>query len=220
MDLNIIVPAHNEAHNIGLCIRTLALLYYDTVITISADGSDDDTESLARTLAYFYRNVTAYTFVERQGKGKAIKNALLTGTANAYYDCDMSIHPYNIKPMYDLLKANGGLVIAKRVHVNRNFKRLVLSKCYALLVKVLFNIKVSDFQAGLKLLSKEATQIASTVKSDGFFFDTELIVKCKQAGLPITEYTVAYKYSKCSSVSLKKDSLKMLTALAKLKLKT
>lgn len=221
MNINLIVPAHNESANLETCIRSLSTLYYDTQITISADGSNDNTEQLAHKIAKQYLNIYVTTSPDRLGKGKAIKNALLNGAANGYIDADLAVHPYNLKPMYDLLQDRGGLVIAKRLPTNRSKKRSLTSKTYNTIVRLLFRTGVTDHQAGCKLLSKEATQIARQVKADGFFFDTELIIRCKKAGLPITEYpTVWTEHKQKSTVSLGKDSLKMFASLLVLKVKS
>ena len=52
---------------------------------------------------------------------------------------------------------------------------------------------VHDHQCGFKTMSREVAEAVLNVsKSDGYFFDTEMIVRCKQLGFPVVEVAVQW----------------------------
>lgn len=214
------MPAHNEENQIANCIETLATLQPEAAITISTDGNTDNTATIAKEKLEKYPSLFVSNYATRLGKGGAIKQSIQQDTINIYTDADLAADPNMIAPMIRLAKDTHGLVIAKRSTTNRTLKRTIASKTYNSLVRILFNTQVCDHQCGLKVLSAEAAAIAATVKSNDFFFDTELIVRCKQAGLIIIEYPCAWtEHKQQSSVNLFRDSRKMLKQLLLLKLR-
>ena len=52
---------------------------------------------------------------------------------------------------------------------------------------------VHDHQCGFKAMDTQTARIlAYASASDGYFFDTEIIVRCKRFGLPVTEVAVEW----------------------------
>lgn len=216
--IHIVVPAYNEAESLASCVHTLTKLYPQSTITIAEDGSTDGTYQIAHQLI---REPTPKLFLSsyptRAGKGAAIKRVLLPNIVNAYIDADCSVHPRALYPMYEILTKKGGLVIAKRIPLYRKRSRTLASKLYNSFVRCLFWDGVSDHQCGCKLLSAEAVEIAKQVKADGFLFDTELILRCRKAGIPITEYQVSWvEYKNKSAVNTIRDGTKMFVGVLKL----
>jgi glycosyltransferase involved in cell wall biosynthesis len=214
---NIIVPAHNEAEHISTTIETLTALYPDHIITVATDGNTDATTEIAMELSLKHPNVFVNDYPFRIGKGAAIKQSLILGTTNTYIDADLPINPYAIHAMEQITQQTNGLTITKRTSTNRNFKRTTTSKIYNNLVRLLFRTGISDHQCGLKTLSPKASAIALTCESNDFFFDTELIIRCKKANIPVTEYNAMWtENKKHSTVHVLSDSQRMLKQLCKL----
>ncbi len=60
-------------------------------------------------------------------------------------------------------------------------------------MRLLFLDGVHDHQCGFKTMSREvAESVLNVSKSDGYFFDTEMIVRCKKLGHPIAEVAVQW----------------------------
>ena len=216
--LNIIIPAHNEEQQIATCIDTLASLQPDAAITVSTDGNTDNTDAIAQEKLAKYPTLFVLNYPTRLGKGGAIKQSITHGAINIYTDADLAADPNMITPMVQLAKTTGGLIIAKRDTTNRNLKRTIASKTYNTIVRLLFRTGVADHQCGLKVLSPEVTRIVAAVESDDFFFDTELIIRCKKAGIPIIQVACTWtEHKQQSTVHLYRDSKKMFTQLLKLK---
>lgn len=218
MNLHIIIPAHNEAANLILCVNSLRLIYPEAFITISTDGNTDATEEIALELEAENLKTFVVSSPLRMGKGLAIQTALMPNTLNAYYDADMAVNPYALQHMAKIAEYTKGLIIGKRISNKRTVSRKVTSTIYNNLVRLLFRTGISDHQCGCKMLSAEASNIALSCDATGFFFDTELIIRCKKAGLTITEYPVYWvENKKKSSVKVIRDGTQMLKQLVHLR---
>ena len=212
--MNIIVPAHNEATYILPCIETLTKLYPDDTITIATDGNTDATTEIAQEQELTYLKLIVQSYPERMGKGAAIKQAIIFGETNAFIDADLAVNPKTLKTMKYIADHAHGLVVAKRHTTNRSKTRTLTSKLYNGMVRLLFRTGIKDHQCGCKVLSVEASAIASICRANDFFFDTELIIRCKQAKIPITEYNVLWtEHKKQSTVNVTRTAIQMLRSL-------
>jgi glycosyltransferase involved in cell wall biosynthesis len=218
MSYNIIVPAYNEADNIVLCVETLHTMYPEATISIATDGSTDDTPALALQLQLRIPNVIAFLSIKRLGKGLAIQKMLSRDKINLIYDCDMAVNPYVLGAMANIATYTDGLVVGRRIASDRSFSRSMSSKVYNKMARLFFKTSIADHQCGCKALSPMATQAAMFCRNNGFFFDTELIVKCNKLGIPIFEYPVMWTEHKTkSSVHTLRDGAKMFKELIRLR---
>jgi len=139
---------------------------------------------------------------KRLGKGKAIKDALKKAKGNIiiFMDVDLATS-LNLLPRFlQLVKETGGMVIGSRhvegSKVQRRASRTLFSLCYNLFVRALFLDGIHDHQCGFKAMSREASQALRDTESNGFFFDTEMIVRCKKLGFPLVEVGVEWAETK------------------------
>ena len=97
-------------------------------------------------------------------------------------------------------------------NVQRHAKRTLFSLTYNALVRMLFFDGVRDHQCGFKTMTRNvAAAVLNSSRSDGYFFDTEMIVRCKQLGYPVTEVPVNWqeKNKGGSKVNPVRDSKKI-----------
>jgi glycosyltransferase involved in cell wall biosynthesis len=198
-----LLPAFNEASQIERCIMAVEAAVkgfcnsYE--IIVSEDGSTDGTENIVGKMAKFNPNLVLLHYTTRQGKGKAIKNALSNskGKYITFMDVDLATDLACLPKLIDSVKRNGGMAIGSRhVHgacVQRRPTRTVFSLSYNVFVRLLFLDGIHDHQCGFKTMSREVAEaVLNCSKSDGYFFDTELIVRCKQLGYPVKEVAVTW----------------------------
>ena len=68
---------------------------------------------------------------------------------------------------------------------------------YYLFLKLLFRLNLKDTQTGIKLFKSEAVKpICESLKTFGYAFDIELLVRAKNAGCKIIELPVELNYSR------------------------
>ncbi|MGD6853123.1 MAG: dolichyl-phosphate beta-glucosyltransferase [Candidatus Bathyarchaeia archaeon] len=202
-ELSILLPAFNEAGQIERCVREVeaaARGFLDSYeIIVSEDGSTDGTDAIVSKMARFNPNLHLLHSKDRLGKGKAIKNALAQsrGRVIVFMDVDLATDLKCLPELLQAVRRNGGMAIGSRhvpgASVQRRTSRTIFSLTYNAFVGLLFMDGIRDHQCGFKMMTR---QVAETVlgfsKSDGYFFDTEMIVRCKQLGYPVEEVAVRW----------------------------
>lgn len=202
-ELSILLPAYNEAAQIQRCIRAVEAAVkafcgsYE--IVVSEDGSTDGTDAIVAEIAQSNPNLILLHSTARLGKGKAIKNAVQAskGKIVAFMDVDLATDLGCLPKLYDVVKRDGGMAIGSRhikgAYVQRSTKRTLFSLTYNAFVRLLFFDGIRDHQCGFKIMTRNvALRVLEDSHSDGYFFDTEMIVRCKKMGYPVTEVPVTW----------------------------
>ncbi len=222
-ELSILLPAHNEAWRIEACIQAVEdaiKSFCDSYeIVVSEDGSVDGTDAIVSKLAETNPNVVLLHSPVRLGKGKAVKNALTAskGDVVVFMDVDLSTSLKCLPTAVLQARQNAGLVIGSRYvegsKVKRPISRTLSSLGYNLFVRALFFDGVSDHQCGFKAMSRSFVDaIVDKIESDGWFFDTELILCCKKMGFALSEMGVEWTETRTkeeSKIRLIRDAPKM-----------
>ncbi len=166
---------------------------------MSEDGSSDDTDVIVARMAKTNPNLVLLHSPNRLGKGKGIKNALTTskGKYIAFMDVDLATDLACLPELLLVVKANKGMAIGSRhvagSNVQRHLTRTLSSLVYNALVRLLFMDGIHDHQCGFKMMTREVAEtILHFSKTDGYFFDTEMIVRCKRLGYPVKEVPVSW----------------------------
>ena len=222
-EISILLPAYNEASQIEKCVMeveaTVSSFSKSYEIIVSEDGSTDGTDAIVAKMAKFNPNLVLLHSPTRLGKGKAIKNALSSSKGNVivFMDVDLATNLECLPQVLRLVKENGGMAIGSRhvegSRVQRRVSRTLFSLTYNLFVRMLFLDGIHDHQCGFKIMSREVAEaVLSNIKSDGYFFDTEMIVRCKKLGFPVVEVGVKWSEKRKkgdSKVNLFQDAKKI-----------
>ncbi len=221
-ELSILLPAYNEAVQIKKCIREVeaaAQTFSDSYeIIVSEDGSTDGTERIVAEMAKANPNLVLLHSPQRLGKGRGIKNALAQskGRYITFMDVDLATGLECLPELLRVVKQNGGMAIGSRhikgAQVYRRPTRTMFSLTYNLFVRLLFLDGIHDHQCGFKTMTRPVAEaVLELSKTDGYFFDTEMIVRCKQLGFPVVEVPVRWmeKNKGGSKVNPMRDSKKI-----------
>ena len=201
-EISVLLPAHNEALQIEKCVREVARAVssfsssYE--IIVSEDGSTDGTDIIVSNLASDNPNLHLLHSPVRLGKGKAIKKGLerAKGEIVVFMDVDLATNLDYLPKVLQTVREHGGMAIGSR-HVEgsvvrRRASRTLFSLAYNLFVRTLFLDGIHDHQCGFKAMTHDVAKVMLETKSDGFFFDTEMLLRCKRKGFPITEVGVEW----------------------------
>jgi glycosyltransferase AglD len=202
-EISILLPAYNEAAQIEKCVldveAAVKSFSKSYEIIVSEDGSIDGTNTIVAKMAKLNPNLVLLHSPVRLGKGKAIKKALHTskGKIITFMDVDLATNLECLPRLLKVVKENGGMAIGSRhvegSRVRRRVSRTLFSLTYNLFVRMLFLDGIHDHQCGFKTMSREvANAVLNVSKSDGYFFDTEMIVRCKKLGFPVVEVAVQW----------------------------
>jgi glycosyltransferase AglD len=202
-EISILLPAFNEAAQIEKCVREVETAVksfsksYE--IIVSEDGSTDGTDAIVLKMAQSNPNLVLLHSLNRLGKGKGIKNALSVskGRFITFMDVDLATDLACLPKLLAVVKENGGMAIGSRhvpgARVQRHTTRTLFSLTYNTLVRLLFLDGIHDHQCGFKTMTRPVAEAVLNVsKSDGYFFDTEMIVRCKKLGFPVAEVAVTW----------------------------
>lgn len=206
--LSVIVPCYNEEEKVYKNILKMSKIiseFYDNyeIICIN-DGSKDNTKKELAKASKKDKKVKIISYDKNKGKGHALKvgTEKAKGELIVFIDCDLELPPSYIKKYIAIMdKENADVVIASKMHkdsiINYPLKRKILSFCYYLLLKILFNLKVKDTQTGLKLFKKEAVKKAMEIAEiEGFSFDIEVLSIINRLGYKIVDAPIELNFTR------------------------
>jgi glycosyltransferase involved in cell wall biosynthesis len=222
-EISVLLPAYNEALQIERCIqeveRVVRSFSGSYELIVAEDGSTDGTEKIVAELARSNPHLSLLHSSDRLGKGKAIKRALAStkGSVVVFMDVDLATSLDYLLKIVGLARSSQGMAIGSRhvkgARVGRRVSRSLFSLAYNLFVRLLFLDGVRDHQCGFKAMSREIAQVLmGKCESEGFFFDTEMILWCKKLGFPVTEVGVEWvekREKRGSAVRLFPDSMRL-----------
>jgi dolichyl-phosphate beta-glucosyltransferase len=228
MKIAVILPVHDEAPVLGKAVETVLAwgrrYGQGFAMIVSENGSKDGTLAAARASAAGRQGITVISSPE-PGKGGAIKRGLAACDADVCLamDIDLSTDLSSASRLIEAVEAGADLAIASRrmpdSSVERPLLRKIITATYGRLTEALLGLGVRDAQCGCKAFSRKAKDLAvSSVRDDGFFFDTELLARAAKSGLSIAEIGVRWhepagRKSKVKIMATSTAFLRKLTAL-------
>ena len=223
--LSIIIPAYNKDSEVfevvSGYVNQLKSQPFDWEIIVVDDASRDKTLREAVRSKKFNGNthrIKIFSYNLNQGKGFALNYGFKQsrGDIIVFADSDLDIPASNLEVLLkNLSRSSSDIVIASKRHpesvVNYPIFRIFMSKVYQIIIKILFNLNISDTQVGLKAFRREVLENCFprlVVKQ--FAFDLELLVVAKKLGFrKIYESPVNLNYKFTSTVRLQ-SALKIL----------
>jgi glycosyltransferase involved in cell wall biosynthesis len=174
-------------------------LRYEVVVV--DDGSVDDTRLKVLNYAAQSWNVRVFGYDRNVGKGFAVKSGFWksVGDAVVFVDSDSDIDVGQFRRYVDAL-ADADIVVGSKWHrdsvVEVSFVRGFLSRGFNVLVRLLTGVRVSDTQAGIKAVRREAfCEVFRRLSVKRYAFDVELLVLAGVFGLRVVELPVKLKLS-------------------------
>jgi len=188
--VSVVIPVYMEEANIFSTIKLVAEAFksfnYTYEIIIIIDGSPDLSEQEARR--YRSKQVKIYSYAKNRGKGYAVKYGVerANGDIITFTDAGGDFNPGQFDRFIKLMEAfDADIVIGSKRHpasrVNYPRLRRAYSWCYYALVKLLFGLRVTDTQTGLKFFKGGvAKSIFPRALVKQYAIDLELLVIAKQ----------------------------------------
>lgn len=226
--LSIIFPAYNEARTIRKAIKeTAQILRHQAIaheLIVVDDGSTDDTLSIAQKLVTEYPELRIIQQSLNQGKGAAIQRGVAeaNGQWMAFMDCDLATHPRELPLVLPLFDTTD-IVIGSRRHPqsriteHQPWYRQALGKSINAFIRYALKLPYHDTQCGFKLFRNGVAKILfRDLKTKGWVFDVEVLLKAQRLGYRITEVPVTWKNGDNTRVTIF-DSFAILRDLYRLK---
>jgi UDP-N-acetylglucosamine---dolichyl-phosphate N-acetylglucosaminyltransferase len=197
----LVIPAYNESKVIRGVIDNLQKVFassgYEYQVIVVDDGSKDNTADEARK-----SGAKVIQHVLNSGSG----SATATGLSYAYQagfdiattsDADGQHDPADVLlGVNELQKRTVDLLIGSRLIDKKGMSRVKIlgNTGLSLITNILFGIKVTDSQSGLRIFSKR-TLSQLKWKTSGYEFCSEMLWRAKQQNLTIGEFPIKSIYT-------------------------
>jgi glycosyltransferase involved in cell wall biosynthesis len=231
--LLLLIPAYNEEARIEPVLREYADFFGRNYtgafqLVVILNGCRDDTLGAVQRAAKDYSAIQWRDFPAPIGKGGALIEGLKLATHAdliGYVDADGATGPAAVFKLLPLLK-QADCVVGSRwlpdsvlLQAQPRFRRFI-SRCFHLVVEILFGMHIRDTQCPCKVMRREAAEkIQSDLQITDLAFDVNLLVAMKRHGCTLLEAPVEWTDKVGSKVtsSLFRSSMSMLLSVLRLR---
>ena len=223
---SLILPCYNEAEHFSksadIILQTLINNKKSFEIIFVDDKSKDSTKELISKFInkHYDQKLKVIYHKSNQGRGKTVADGILASKGDyvGYMDIDCEVSPKYIGEFINKLKNGYDIVYGHRNYeINiSGLIRTITSITYKKLVNLLINTTITDSETGYKFFNrKKIIPLLKTTHDNGWFWDTEIMIKSEMSRLKITSIPVLFKRrkDKTSTVNLLKDSTQYLLKL-------
>jgi glycosyltransferase involved in cell wall biosynthesis len=218
--VSIIIPAYNEARNLG---RTLPMLRSEfghstsVELIIVDDGSTDHTADLVAAHLRGWESARVLRMPWNQGKGSAVKAGvgIARGERLVFMDADLSADIADLPRLVAALDhadvALGSRSIAGSLVEYDAAIRQFQSKFFNSVACVLTKVVASDTQCGFKAFRADAGKLLFHLcEGKGFAFDVEVLALAQLLRMRITEVPIHWVDVSGTSVRMFRDPAVMV----------
>ena len=214
LDVSLVLPYFNP----GAALRATL---EETVATLEATGatfeviavSDGSTDGSEQTIeGLFPDSLVQVVLPGRRGKGEALRSGFKIGRGRyiGFIDADGDIPPDLLAGFVDLSRAGEpDIIIGSKRHPASQVVYPVLRRLYSWVFQQIvrwgFGLRVTDTQAGIKLVRREVlADVMPLTVVEGFAFDLELLVLAHRLGYDaVVEAPIEIRRRFSSTISLR-----------------
>jgi len=209
----VVFPAYNAARTLEKTLFAIPKDWVDDIILVD-DFSKDNTVEVAKKLG-----LKVFTHDKNLGYGgnqkTCYREALKLGA-----DIAIMVHPdFQYDPSFipEMIKliANGecDAVFGSRMYIRKNalyggmpYWKFIANIFLTKLENLVLGLNLTEYHSGFRAYGKKVLELPLDLNSDGFVFDTEIIVQMKIAGIKIKEIPISTRYfSEASMISFSKS---------------
>lgn len=225
MNVDIVIPAHNEEHRIGPTLDAYLAAFPDSGLRlhVALDGCDDGTAEVVADRATRDPRITFHRY-PKLGKGGVLMEAFrrTSGDFVAFVDADGATPPSELKRLVAEAE-HADVAIACRFHPAavtpgpRPLGRRLASAGFSATVRRLFGLPFVDTQCGAKVLRRRAVErVVPLLSSRDFVFDVDLLLAARRCGFRVVEVPTIWIDQGGSKVRVARDSWRMLASVFRL----
>lgn len=196
--ISFVLPMFNEAENITETIRRVTCLAGDICddyeIILADDASTDGSGDIVDRLALEDGHIRSIRLKINTKFGGALTAGLESASKElvVYTDSDLPAREEDIKKALELLNGADVVTAYSLVVKDASVKRIVMSRGYNFLVRLLFRLDLHDINSGLKIYKKEALKGLKLI-SKSPFVDAEIFSEITKRGGRIKQYGLIFE---------------------------
>lgn len=222
--VSFVFPMFNEAENIEETVRKASALAaelsgdYEIIVVddASTDGSGDIADALARSDPHIrsirLKDNTKFGGALKEGLCRASKDIII------YTDSDFPAREDDIRKAVRLLDGADIVTAYSLVIKDSSLKRIMMSKGYNFLVRLLFGLKLRDINSGLKIYRKKALEGLELI-SKSPFVDVEIFSEASKKGFRISQYGLIFELRQHGASTISRPDVVARTFLDMLRYK-
>jgi len=225
-EVSAIIPVFNDRPSLEIALssslETLSAISDRFEIIVAEDGSTDGSTEFVRQFAAQDSRIRLLHHDERQGRGRALNRAIqeARGTIVCYYDVDLATDMKHLPALISAIRDGSDISTGSRLlpdsDIARTEGREIASRSYNFLVRLFLGSRVFDHQCGFKAFNRERIlPLLPMIRSNHWFWDTEILVRAQRAGYRVTEFPVRWRAGKGTTVRFR-DIFEMGTAILRL----
>jgi dolichyl-phosphate beta-glucosyltransferase len=228
--LSIVIPAYNEESRLPPTLLKihdfLTARAYDAEIIVVDDGSRDRTTERVSALQPHLPLLRLQTHRTNTGKDFAVFTGIKLATRRAvlFTDADLSTPIEDVERLWGAYDRGWQVVIGSRrlpsseIPVPQPLHRRAMGRVFSGMVSLLCLRGIRDTQCGFKLFGTEAIRrILPLVRTQGFAFDVEILMRARSLGYRIAEVGVRWNDAADSRIRPFKDSTRMFLQLLRMR---
>ncbi|WKY45097.1 glycosyltransferase [Eubacteriaceae bacterium ES2] len=223
MNATIIIPAYEPEENLQKIVSSV--WNNGNRVVVVNDGSDRSKADLFQRLN---RNAIVLHHGYNQGKGAAIKTALLYISGNIHdcnvigvMDADGQHLPEDMEKLVAKVnkRADSLILGVRKIDQNMPIKSRLGNKITRLIFWILSGVKISDTQTGLRAFSRSMLNKLLAVEGTRYEYETNVLFFCVKKEIPILEVPIETIYhdetNSCSHFHVLRDSFRIYKDILK-----
>ena len=190
--VSVIIPAYKQektiVEDVTRIYETMSQTRWPFEVIVVVDGFVDKTFETVKKIES--AEIKVYGYEQNKGKGYAVRYGMARSSGDyiAFIDSGMDIDPNGISMLLEHAEwYDADIIVGSKRHpaskLNYPLIRRIYSWGYSKFVKILFGLKLTDTQSGLKVFKREVLDVVLprlVVKE--FAFDIEILAVSKHLG--------------------------------------
>jgi glycosyltransferase involved in cell wall biosynthesis len=214
-NVSVIIPAFNEAENLGRVIRQIADLYPDFEIIVVNDGSTDETASVARD-----SGAIVYSHPYNIGNGAAIKSGIriASGGILVFMDGDGQHSPEDIEALLAHFPDYDMVVGARGKDHHASWSRSLGNRIYNRFASYVAKFPVMDLTSGFRAIKADLARNLLYLLPNTYSYPTTLTLGVLRSGKSVKYVAIraeARKKGK-SNIKLMRDGVRFFMIILKI----
>lgn len=213
--ISIIIPAFNEAENIGNVIRSIIERYPSAEIVVVNDGSSDNTANEAKKTG-----AVVYNHPYNIGNGAAIKTGIrhASGDILILMDGDGQHDPGDIKEFLKYMEDYDMVVGARRGNQHASWSRAIGNWLYNRLASYVAKFPIKDLTSGFRAIKADIAVSFLYFLPNTYSYPTTLTLGVLRSGLSLKYIPIRAQKRKSgdSSINLLSDGIRFFLIITKI----